>query len=98
MNNIIEDTVNNIKKTADYFYQNNEVCGYQELMKAIDGITHTLDTISKENTYVKKEFNIEKINQSLNQALVALEQKDCTLVADILVYEIADVLTDITGE
>ena len=91
---IISSTIEQIQETADLFYRNQEQPGYLSLRMTIEDITQAIDTISQLES-IDSEAEIAKINGALSEALNAMQEKDMTLVADILTYDVADLFKKI---
>ncbi|BBF44960.1 hypothetical protein lbkm_3700 [Lachnospiraceae bacterium KM106-2] len=85
-----------IAQACDFLYQGQEQPGYLALVMAIDTISDTLDNISVHENLMS-QIDINAINESLGEALKALEEKDFTLVADIMKYEISEVFEKLSA-
>lgn len=75
------DIVNNLERTIDLFYQQKEKEGYTSFNKDIVNITNLINS----NGIFQKESNILNI---FNRVMMALQEKDIVLVADILNHEL----------
>lgn len=88
---IIDETGANIKQITELFYQNNEQQALGIMPVLLDNIlkvTGALDIC--ENISEEDKNEMLKI---LTEALNAMEEKDYVLLADILQYDMMDVLT-----
>lgn len=89
---VINETLNDIEQVTENFYQQKQSEGYLGLVKIIDSLVRMTDYISNiEKTAVIAENNILIMN-ALQDATEALANKDSVLLADILKYDISDVL------
>jgi hypothetical protein len=89
--NVLLTSINAIDRTTQLFYQQNIPEGYQELETTLVQLTQTINEIF---TYKSEgnQIDIEEsqLIQSLNEAMKALEEKDTTLLSDILQYELKE--------
>ena len=98
----IERCIDTIQKQIEgitnSFYQQKIQDGYQELISIIDNFT-VLINIMEEN-YPKSKF--EDVNNNLMSILAnmmdAMNNKDTVLIADILNYDISDILSVIKND
>lgn len=92
----IKDTIDNVQKVVDLFYQQND-------KEAFDMFTGVLDDMSAavQNLASYKEKNIQfemdeiKIYNILNDAMEALQSDDKVLMADILQYDFIDYINEL---
>lgn len=93
---MIAKVVSEIEQVTNYFYQQKNNEGYEKLMVLID----TLVLLTQHFAVLAGRPEIVDINNkllnSLNDATEALVNKDNILLADILRYDIADVLNEAT--
>jgi len=88
----IDEVLRNIEQMADKFYQQKQNEGYSLLVPTIDTLVHITDYLSNvDQTNQISEYNILIMNL-LKDASEALINKDGVLLADILKYDISDVL------
>ncbi len=80
------------------FYQQNNDSGYQLLNTVLGSLLNVIEEL----TYLKNNkivsVDIESINKILESALQALESHDTVLFADIMQFEIIDLLKNIDKE
>jgi hypothetical protein len=89
---VINETLKDIEQITENFYQQKQSEGYLGLVKIIDSLVRITDYLSSiEKTAVIAENNILIMN-ALQDATEALANKDSVLLADILKYDISDVL------
>ncbi|MDD5948270.1 MAG: hypothetical protein PUC39_00825 [Lachnospiraceae bacterium] len=74
-----------IQDVAELFYQQKNTEGYQRLNQLLQDLSAYVGTITEE------EQQMEFL-EALKEALDAMEQKDTTLLADILQYELIEKL------
>ncbi|MDF2803912.1 MAG: hypothetical protein K0S61_3815 [Anaerocolumna sp.] len=71
----------------------------QQLRNAYEELNITIgkliDVVSKLKPNEDIQYNIERLNKTLMQCVIAMEEKDNVLLADILEYEVIDILTEI---
>ena len=92
----IESIISEIEEVSDYLYQQEATKGYKILnstLEKIMGIADRLFAMTKENTI---DFDMQRLFGALTSAMQAMEVKDSVLLADILVYEVAGQLQEIT--
>lgn len=94
-NNIV-DLCNSLEKLTVLFYQRNN----DEGMKELNPILNQIFNVTEELTYLKTQnekltIDINKINECLNSALNALQQKDTIMFSDVLRFELMPELEDI---
>ena len=84
-----------IRQVADCFYQQKFQDGYRELVGIIDDIAAVLIIIDpyKDRPEISEDYL--KLSNLLQEILAAMEQKDTVLMADILSYDIMDVMEKI---
>lgn len=97
--NNIMDLILNTEKMAICFYQQKKEEGYGKL----DGVFNQLGNVMDEVALLKKErldihINIDCMNEALNHALLALQEKDTILFSDILNYELLEQFRNIVKE
>lgn len=87
----IDLTIESITATNDCFYQGKSDEGYKRLQPCLTNIMVALNTLTQQNI----TFDNDGFNVALSEALTAMEQKDVTLMADILQYDIIEKLEEI---
>lgn len=91
----ISATKEKIKQVVDLFYQQKNQEGYQELIKVIDSLSEIIALMEKEQSDLELGEKNKKLLYSLNNVTEAMINKDTVLQADILNYEITDILDEI---
>lgn len=91
----ISATKEKIKQVVDLFYQQKNQEGYQELIKVIDSLSEIIALMEKEQSNLELVEKNNKLLYSLNNVTDAMINKDTVLQADILNYEITDILDEI---
>jgi hypothetical protein len=87
----MEETISMIDKTTDLFYKNKITEGYSALEATLISI-NTITELVYGQTEVDFRSKIEKLNDILKEAMIALESRDMILFADIFQYELKQVL------
>lgn len=87
-----------IESITKSFYQQNIQDGYQELICIIDNFTKLINMIKDNYTISKFEEVNNNFKSILDSMMEAMNKKDTVLIADILNYDISDVLTNIGNE
>lgn len=89
----ITETMQMAEETAALFYQQKNKEGLQILETVIGKIMNTItEIINYQAEHNIKIFEDRIFNIILTEAMKAIENKDMVLFADLLVYEINDVL------
>jgi DNA repair ATPase RecN len=94
----IEQVIQGLNEVTNNLYQQKIHAGYENLNSTLINLTDLMNVLYP---YVKEnniELNELKLNNNLLSAIQAMEQKDNTLLADILTYEIIEQLNDIKGQ
>ena len=90
-NEILQTVILSIEETTTFFYQQKDKEGYEKLNESLTAIGLAMDIIHKLSAGNERFVAVEKnINGYLNDAMEALAMKDSILLADILLYEIAE--------
>jgi hypothetical protein len=95
INNHINQTIEEINEVSSYLYQQKLNQGYTKLNITLGNIMSVLDEIFSYTKDNNISFDENRLNTNLMLAMGALEEKDSVLLADILVYEIAEQLKEI---
>lgn len=96
MKNSIEATINSIDEVTELFYQQKDKEGYVKFEETLNFLVLILDSMENDK---EGNFNIDHqgFNEKLVEAMKALEEKDTVLLADILKYEISEMLDDLAS-
>jgi len=86
---VLQNSIHSIELTSGLFYQQNLQEGYHQLDKTLAQLTLAMNeifTYKSEN----KDLDIEEkhLIQVLTEAMKAMEEKDTTLLSDILKYDL----------
>ena len=95
MKNKIEQIIQDIKEISDYLYQQKVSQGYAKLNITLGNIINIIEDIFiyiKDN---KVPFDENRLTSNLTLAMQAMEDRDTVLLADLLVYEIAEQFKEI---
>lgn len=92
---IIQNINNNIERVTDLFYKQKHQEGYVEFITLIDDIFELLNAVASSNTEEECKALDQKLRGTLMEAMEALTKKDHILLADILKYDIKDLLNEI---
>lgn len=84
---LAHNVLDNINKTADLYYQSKEVEGNKAMQEVIVNLTGFVDSVNDERV-------INDILDKLKEALQAMEDKDYVYLADLLKYEIGEVINE----
>ncbi len=93
--NNLNEIIHEINDVSNYLYQQKLNQGYTKLNVTLANITNVVDDVylyMKENNLA---FDENRLVSNLTLAMKAMEGKDSVLLADILVYEIAEQLKEI---
>lgn len=91
---VIIDIINEmINLVTDDFYRQKENEGYKQLNELILTLIEFNNELSLETKYDKE---ISELKRILGEALSALEKKDTVLLADILEYDLKELLESIS--
>lgn len=87
---LINDTKAELSKLADILYKGN-------VDEGISGMNEVIPGIAAISTWVSDESLQRKlIDDALSPLLDAMQQKDATAMADIISYELLDILGQLT--
>ncbi|HWT73655.1 MAG TPA: hypothetical protein VN258_02905 [Mobilitalea sp.] len=94
--NEIEETIQSIDQVTDLLYQWNTSEAYQSLDKTFILLSGTINSIYQcQMVDNDLEIDIKIIMEALNNAMKAIEEKDTILLADILYYDIKELLEEV---
>ena len=85
------------ERLADCFYQQKSQEGYQVLVLIIDDLS-ALSVIlegNRENTAIAELYT--ELSEKLQEVMTAMVEKDTVLIADIMRYDMIDILDQITA-
>ncbi len=91
VNVLFQSVILSIEEVTTFFYQQKDKEGYEKLNETISAIGMAMNEIHNQSVESELFITIEhNINTYLNNAMEALSIKDSILLADILLYEIAE--------
>lgn len=93
---IIRRINDKIGKVTDLFYKQKSQEGYQEFIGLIDEIYEFLNMIENMNSQEDCKAIDAKLRNSLIEAVEAMTNKDSVLLADILKYEVVELINGIS--
>jgi hypothetical protein len=94
----IDDAIQIIELNTDLFYQNKIDEGYKYLDSTLVKISVAIEEVIKYQENSGQDIQGEKIVGILTEAMDALEKKDTLLLADILQYELKELLEEVRSE
>lgn len=94
----IDDAIQLIDINTDLFYQNKLDEGYKLLDITLIKISDAIEEVIKYQDNSGQDIQGEKIVGILTEAMKALEKKDTSLLADILQYELKELLEEVRSE
>lgn len=95
MDQLIETVQIQIEEVTDNFYQQRTQEGYQALIHVIDSITEIMDIIEKNEEVSEFMDENKKLLSSLQSIIEAMTNQDTVLLADILKYDVSEILNKI---
>lgn len=84
---LARNIVDNINKTSELYYQSKESEGNKSMQELIVNLTGFVDSVNDECV-------INDILDKLKEALQAMEDRDYVYLADLLKYEIGEVINE----
>lgn len=92
---IIINTKNDIEQVSEMFYQGKNQDGFGKLIEVIDSITNIVTLIEKSTVEYQVGNETQALETSLKEATEAMINKDTVLLADILRYDITNLLNNL---
>lgn len=77
-----------INTNVEYYRTNQNGMADELIIQVIDGLCWTIDAIILSEEFDREGLNIQELKNVLSEMLLALENEDKVLIADILEYEI----------
>ena len=84
---LARNIIDNIEQTSLLYYQNNEAEAGKSMQKLITNLTGFVDALDDEQ-------KINEILDRLREALQAMEDRDYVYLADLLKYEIGEIISE----
>ena len=84
----IKNTINEVQKVVDLFYQQNDIDAFDKFLIVLEDMTNAIDNLATyKNTNPGFAMDDKKIFSILSNAMESLESDDKVLLADILQYD-----------
>lgn len=87
----VELLINSLAEVSDLFYKQMNATAQSKLVSLYDEIEKVMNILGKQS----KDLDIKKINNSLMEAMTAMENQDNILLADIIKYDLIDYFKNI---
>lgn len=100
MNNLqekVKQVINEINEITDLLYQQKLQEGYVILNRSLGNIMVIMEDIYQLRQICELPFDDNSMIDKLKSAMEAMEKKDSVLLADILIYEIAEQLNEVAN-
>lgn len=94
----IDDTIQAIDINTELFYQNKIDEGYRKLDSTLGKISFVIEDIIRYQEQSGQDVKAKRFVEILTEAMRALENKDALLLADILQYDLKEMLEDVKEE
>lgn len=96
MKNTVKAITTKCEEVAAMFYQNKVAEGFEILCMLIEDIQDLTKEISQQEELLEKNADVlPGLNEALAEALKAMEQMDTVLLADIMKYDVIELLEQI---
>jgi len=93
---LIEGLKQKIELTADFFYKQKSFGGYQVLISVIDDLMVLASELKAFSDHAEVILVYQELAEKLQEITEAMEQKDTILIADMLKYDIIELLDKVT--
>jgi hypothetical protein len=100
MNNLqtkVKQVINEINEITDLLYQQKLQEGYVILNRSLGNIMIIMEDIYQLRQIRELPFDDNSMIDKLKSAMEAMEKKDSVLLADILIYEIAEQFNEVVN-
>lgn len=94
----IDDAIQVIDFNTDLFYQNHIDEGYKHLDNTLVKISAAIEEVIRYQSDSGQDVQGERVVEILTEAMKALEKKDALLLADILQYDLKEILENVKSE
>lgn len=84
-----------IELTADFFYKQKSSGGYQVLISVIDDLLVLASELKAFSDHAEVLLAYQELAEKLQEITEAMEQKDTILIADMMKYDIIELLEKI---
>lgn len=96
---VIVKTIDDIKETVDFFYQQKDKEALKKFETVIGGMMSSIDSlVAYRNENSDFTFDETKIMDTLTEAMNALQDGDFVLLADILQYDFLEYLQELSDQ
>lgn len=85
---LLNEVIDSLGKVTDYLYQENIPVANQALFLVLPKLERCISKIDDEEIQVT-------LKEKLTEALSAMEEEDFVLLADLIQYEVVEILKDI---
>lgn len=85
----------NLEIATDLFYRQYTEMGYKTLLILLDKLSEFMICLEKENIDGMYDEQIINLSKVLSESLKAMENNDSILLADMLEYDLKEILEDI---
>lgn len=97
LKNEISLLLKEITEVTDYLYQQKSAQGLKRLDTLLGKIMTVIDKLFSYKATGKIDFDENVLAEALTLAMNAIEEKDYVMLSDVLIYEIAAQLSEISG-
>lgn len=94
----IDDAIQAIDINTELFYQNKIDDGYKNLDSTLGKISFVIEDIIRYQEQSGQDVQAKRFVEILTEAMRALENKDALLLADILQYDLKELLEEVKEE
>lgn len=84
----VEQLIINLTDVSDLFYKQMNAAAYSKLIMVFNEIEKVMNVLGSEDINIV--FDVKKINNSLTEAMTAMENQDYILLADIIKYDLIE--------
>lgn len=84
--------IEGVESCVDFFQSSREDRGYSLIIEIIDGLTWTIDAIRLTASLHRQELNVDLLKERCIELMNGLENQDSIVLADVLQYEILELL------
>lgn len=96
---LVTDTLQEVKENIDLFYQQKTGQALEQFHAVLGKILTMVDVLSAyQKEHAEFSFDEEKVKDTLQEALSALEERDMIFLADIIQYDFVDYIQELVNE
>lgn len=96
--NLLLNSINSIEQTTALLYQQNIQEAYREFENSISLLSQTFQLMYGNGQEKCVIVDVNQLNKVLSEAMHAMENKDTTMLSDILQYELKEMLENALQE